>query len=179
MKFSSPNKSLHHGISCVPTERRVEGQVGLASIRDNISYSCLKALSKFGLVSGKDEKTITIKWIKDLRIKCEGETQPIENLSGGNAQKVVFARALSSNSNILILNHPTRGVDVGAKEEIYDIIRTATEKGMGVILQGDTLDECIGLSNKILVMKDGLVTKIVDAGAGNKPEQLEVLKHMM
>ncbi|MDR0886608.1 MAG: sugar ABC transporter ATP-binding protein [Clostridiales Family XIII bacterium] len=179
VQFSSPHKSLKAGISCVPTERRVEGQVGIASIRENISYSCMHALTKMGLLSSKKDKSLTDQWIKDLRIKCEGGEQAVENLSGGNAQKVVFARVLSSDSDVIILNHPTRGVDVGAKEEIYDIIRDATARGMGVILQGDTLDECIGLSNKILVMKDGFVTKIVEAAASAKPKQIDVMQHMM
>ena len=114
-----------------------------------------------------------------MKIKCVGSEQPVENLSGGNAQKVVFARVLSSNANVIILNHPTRGIDVGAKEEIYEIIRSATARGIGIILLGDTLDECIGLSNKILVMKDGLVTKIFDAEPDNKPNQLDIIQHMM
>jgi ribose transport system ATP-binding protein len=91
----------------------------------------------------------------------------------------VFARVLASNSKVLILNHPTRGVDVGAKEEIYNLIRDITESGFSVILLGDTLDECIGLSNRVLVMKDGILTKEFDAPAGGKPEQVDIIKYMM
>jgi ribose transport system ATP-binding protein len=179
VKLSGPHVALKKGVACIPTERRTEGQVGLASIRENISYSCTEALKNYGLISKKKDDELAKKWIEDLKIKCENCEQPIENLSGGNAQKVVFARVLSTKAKILILNHPTRGVDVGAKEEIYEIIRDATSRGIGVILQGDTLDECIGLSNKILVMKDGLLTKVVEAPANNKPKQIDVMKYMM
>lgn len=178
-KYSSPHKALKDGIITIPTERRVEGQIGIASIEDNIIYSNIEKVSKNGLVSKKLQRAQADEWIKHLRIKCQGPAQPIEGLSGGNAQKVVFARVLGSESKIIILNHPTRGVDVGAKEEIYEIIRDASAKGMGIILLGDTLDESIGLAHKIIVMKDGLVTEVVDAPADNKPEQIDILRHMM
>lgn len=179
VNFNSPYKALKSGISCIPTERRVEGQVGIATIRENISYACMDQLCCNAMISKKRDKELAAKWIHDLKIKCVGSEQAVENLSGGNAQKVVFARVLSSNADVIILNHPTRGIDVGAKEEIYEIIRSATARGIGIILLGDTLDECIGLSNKILVMKDGLVTKIFDAEPDNKPNQLDIIQHMM
>ncbi len=177
--FSSPNKALKAKILSIPTERRVEGQIGIASIMDNITYSNIEGISKSGLISKKLENEVAEKWIKDLNIKCQGPKQPIENLSGGNAQKVVFARVLSSPADIIILNHPTRGVDVGAKEEIYEIIRSATDAGKGIILLGDTLEECIGLSNKLLVMKDGLVTQVFHADPENKPTQVDIIQYMM
>jgi ABC-type sugar transport system, ATPase component len=179
VNFSSPYKALKAGICCIPTERRVEGQVGIATIRENISYACMDKLCCNALISKKKDRELASQWIRDLKIKCVGAEQPVENLSGGNAQKVVFARVLSSNADVIILNHPTRGIDVGAKEEIYEIIRSATARGIGIILLGDTLDECIGLSNKILVMKDGLVTKVFDAAPDNKPNQIDIIQHMM
>lgn len=100
-------------------------------------------------------------------------------LSGGNQQKVVFSRALASGADVVILNHPTRGVDVGAKEEIYSLIRDMTAEGKAVIVLGDTLDECIGLSSRILVMKDGLLTGEFQAPADNKPSQVDVVSLMM
>lgn len=103
----------------------------------------------------------------------------MNSLSGGNAQKVVFARALNSEAAVLLLNHPTRGVDVGAKEEIYSLIRDAVDSGMGVIVLGDTLDECIGLSSRIIVLKDGLVSKEFACDVGHKPSQVEIVKYMM
>jgi ribose transport system ATP-binding protein len=179
IRFHSPYNALKTGIRCIPTERRVEGQVGMATVRENISYGCLDRLCGRFLISVKKERELALKWIRDLKIKCTGPEQAVEDLSGGNAQKVVFARALSGDADVIVLNHPTRGVDVGAKEEIYEIIRAATQRGFGIILLGDTLDECIGLSSKIMVMKDGLITKVFDAPPDNKPSQLEIIRHMM
>lgn len=179
VNFNSPFNALKSGISCIPTERRVEGQVGIATIRENISYSCVDSLVSRGVISKAKDRDLASRWIKDLNIKCVGAEQSVENLSGGNAQKVVFARVLSSNADVIILNHPTRGIDVGAKEEIYEIIRQATQRGIGIILLGDTLEECIGLSSKILVMKDGLVTKEFISSPDHKPNQIDIIQHMM
>lgn len=178
-KFNSPYKALKEKIVCVPTERRVEGQVGIASIEDNIIYSNMKSIKRHSLLSSKLQRSKANEWIKNLNIKCQGPWQAMENLSGGNAQKVVFARVLSSDAKIIVLNHPTRGVDVGAKEEIYDIIRNATAKGIGIILLGDTLEECIGLSHKILVMRDGIITMEYDAPPEKKPEQVDIIQYMV
>ena len=178
-KYGSPHQALKDGIINIPTERRVEGQIGIASIEDNMIYSNVEKVSKRGLVSKSLQRAQAEEWIKHLRIKCQGPQQAMEGLSGGNAQKVVFARVLGSDSKIIVLNHPTRGVDVGAKEEIYEIIRDASAKGIGIILLGATLDESIRFAHRIMVMKDGLVTKMFDAPADDKPEQIEVLRHMM
>jgi ribose transport system ATP-binding protein len=92
---------------------------------------------------------------------------------------VIFARVLDSGCPILVLDHPTRGVDVGSKEEIYRLIRDITGKGVSIILMGDTLDECIGLASRIIVMKDGLMNGEFDCPAGNKPDQVEVVRRML
>jgi ribose transport system ATP-binding protein len=177
--FSNPCDALNTGIIAIPKERREEGMVGILNIFENISLSNLDNVKKFGFISKKKQVEQGERWIEKLNIKCPGGKELLCQLSGGNAQKVVFARVLASNSKVLILNHPTRGVDVGAKEEIYSLIRDITESGFSVILLGDTLDECIGLSNRVLVMKDGLLTKEFDAAAGGKPEQVDIIKYMM
>ncbi|NRF95105.1 sugar ABC transporter ATP-binding protein [Paenibacillus frigoriresistens] len=178
-RFSSPAEALRSGIISVPKERREEGMVGILSIFENICLSNFEVVSQNGFISKKKQHYIATKWVERLGIKCSGIKEEMNRLSGGNAQKVVFARAISSTSNIIILNHPTRGVDLGAKEEIYSLIRDLSEKGVAVILLGDTLDECIGLSSKILVMKDGLVTKEIDCPADNKPLQVDIVQYMM
>lgn len=177
--FSSPCNALREGIISIPKERREEGIIGILKIYENISLSNLRAVKQHGLISKKKQIEQSEYWINKLGIKCSSCSELACQLSGGNAQKVVFARVLASGCRILILNHPTRGVDVGAKEEIYSLIRDITKQGISVILLGDTLDECIGLSNRILVMKDGLVTKEFEAPAGGKPEQVEIVKYMM
>jgi ribose transport system ATP-binding protein len=103
----------------------------------------------------------------------------VVSLSGGNQQKVVLAKWRIAGVKILILDHPTRGIDVGAKEDVYSLVREMTAQGLAVILLGDTLDEVIGLSSRILVMKDGVVKASFNAPAGGKPAQLEIIQHMM
>ena len=114
-----------------------------------------------------------------LKVKCQCINDRMNQLSGGNAQKVVFARAMESAVPIMILNHPTRGVDVGAKKEIYRLVRELTQKGNSIILIGDTLEEVIGLSSRLFVMKDGLKTGEFTCAADNKPSQIDVVQMMM
>jgi ribose transport system ATP-binding protein len=179
VEFESPCEALKNGIICIPKERREEGIVSTLSILENICLSNLDHVKKGFFISKQKQVEQAAEWIEKLRIKCSGHSDPVANLSGGNAQKVVFSRILSSGAKILILDHPTRGVDVGAKEEIYSLVRDVTAQGYSVILLGDTLDECIGLSSKVLVMKDGAVTKVYEAPAHDKPEQVDIVRYMM
>jgi ribose transport system ATP-binding protein len=148
-------------------------------VEDNIALSDLDSLSVSGVVSSSKVRNQAVEWIKRMRIKTSGPRERLVQLSGGNQQKVIFSRALASECDVLVLNHPTRGVDVGAKEEIYATIREMVSGGKAVIILGDTLDECIGMSGRVLVMKDGLVTGDFDAPAGKKPSQVEVVSVMM
>jgi len=163
----------------IPKERMEEGIISGLSINDNIALSNIRLLRSGPFLSTKKMVKQTQDWIKRLRIKTIGKDELLASLSGGNQQKVVFARALCSQSDILILNHPTRGVDVGAKEEIYGLIREMVKQGKSVILLGDTLDECISMSNRVIVMCDGLVTGVFDAPVENKPSQVSVVSLMM
>jgi ribose transport system ATP-binding protein len=179
LRLSSPYAALKKGILLVPKERNQESIIQILSVAENIGLSNLTKLGKCGIVFKNKLIEQAKDWIKKLRIKTTGYTEQLIQLSGGNAQKVVFARALASEANIVILNHPTRGVDVGAKEEIYTLIRDMVKEGKAVILLGDTLDECISMSNKVIVMKDGLITAECSAEVEVKPEQVDILKYMM
>lgn len=179
VKFSQPCDALKKGILSVPKERREEAVCESLSVMENMFFSNFRAAKKNGVVSLSQQRKIAREQIEALGIKCSGEGDLLEQLSGGNAQKVVFARAFLSGANILILNHPTRGVDIGAKMELYSIIRKQVKKGMAIVLLGDTLEECIGLSNRILVMKDGLITREYDAPPENKPTQMDIIRYMM
>ena len=149
------------------------------SIEDNIILSNFRAARKGALLSPSKQRKIAGDLIRKVNVKCNSERDYVGNLSGGNAQKVVFARAILSDADVLVLNHPTRGVDVGAKTEIYAFIRDMTRKGKAILLLGDTLEECIGLSNRLLVMKDGIITKEFDASPKNKPTQFDIIQYMM
>lgn len=177
--FKQPSDALKNSILLIPQERNEEGVFGILDISNNIAASNFKHLTKHGFISVKKFVKQAIDWIEKLRIRTPNYKTCVNTLSGGNAQKVVFARMLASKSNIVILNHPTRGVDVGAKVEIYQLIREIVLEGRSVILLGDTLDECIGLSNRVIVMKDGLITGEFDASVGNKPEHIDIIQCMM
>lgn len=179
VEYSSPAQALKDGILMIPKERHAEGIVRNLSVADNMALSNATLLAERGIVSKKKINDQADEWIKKLRIKTAGREAELISLSGGNQQKVVFARALASQADIIILNHPTRGVDVGAKEEIYALTREVVAQGKSVILLGDTLDECIGLSNRVIVMKDGLITGEFQADAGEKPSQVSIVTLMM
>lgn len=179
VKMNAPVEALKQGIIAIPKERRKEGIMEILPIYENMTISNLKCAQTGGMILKKSQLKVSKEWVGKLNIKCSDVTERIENLSGGNAQKVVFARALLSNANILILNHPTRGVDVGAKEDIYGLIREATAVGKAVILLGDTLAECIGMSNRVFTMKDGFITSEYDADVDKKPEEIDLVKMMM
>lgn len=179
ISFHAPINALDHGVLMIPKERLEEGIILGMSVETNIALSNLKKLTKGPFISTKKVHEQADHWIKQLRIKTSGRKELLMQLSGGNQQKVVFSRALACENDVLILNHPTRGVDVGAKEEIYSLIRDIVAEGKSIILLGDTLDECIGMSNRILVMRDGLITCEFDAAAENKPSQVDVVSLMM
>lgn len=177
--YHSPCQARRLGILSVPKERRIEGMVGIMSIEENIALSSLKRLMTGILLKRKNIRRLYQEWKERLNIKCPGPTAMVQSLSGGNAQKVVFSRVLASGCELLILNHPTRGVDIGAKEEIYRTIRRLAKQGKGILLLCDTIEETIGLANQILVMKDGLITKTLCAEKENKPSKLAIIEHMM
>ncbi|MDD3337552.1 MAG: sugar ABC transporter ATP-binding protein [Lachnospiraceae bacterium] len=179
MKFTNSYQARRNGILSVPKDRRDEGMIGILSIEDNITISSWEHLKSNGLLSGKKIRSTAEKWIKEAAIKCTGPKARIAQLSGGNAQKVIFARALESNCKVLILNHPTRGVDVGAKQEIYRLVREMTEAGHAIIVIGDTLDECLGLASNVIIFRDGLISGSFDCPVSGKPSQQEVVHFMM
>jgi ribose transport system ATP-binding protein len=119
------------------------------------------------------------KWVDKLHIRTPTVEALCLNLSGGNQQKVVLAKWMNARAHILIFDHPTRGLDVGAKEEVYELIRELSGEGVAIILTADTLEETIGLCHSILVMRDGQVTARFDASPGQKPSQIDLIRHMV
>jgi ribose transport system ATP-binding protein len=170
---------VKRGIGHVPRERRAEGLVMFLSIAINITLADLRSVMRAGTIDYKRENALARDWIKRLHIKAPGPSAACRKLSGGNQQKVVLARWMTAKSRILILDHPTRGLDVGAKEEVYGLVRELSAEGTAILLISDTLEETIGLSHKVLVMRDGEITASFDAGPGRKPDQVEVLRHMV
>ncbi|WP_312444108.1 sugar ABC transporter ATP-binding protein [Lacrimispora sp.] len=152
---SSPRKALEAGIGFVSDDRKQEGLVLLRSIKENISMSSLKKLTKGFRLDNRLEMDRVKEQVKALNIKVSSAQQLAGKLSGGNQQKVVFAKVLLADSDILILDEPTRGVDVGAKAEIYAIMNKLTEAGKSILVISTDLPELIGVSDRVIVMREG------------------------
>jgi len=174
------SKMMKHRIGYVPAERKEHGVIYLLPVGWNISLSSLSSLRSgiFRFLNKGKEDTLVNSAITRFRVKAQ-RTDACFSLSGGNQQKVVLAKWMVKNLDILILDNPTRGIDVGAKEEIYTFIREMANEGLSIILISDDLLELIGLSNRIIVMKDGKQSMVIDAESSNKPSEEELVKHMV
>lgn len=168
----SPADAWRAGIGYIPRERRSEGLVLSRPIFENTTLPHLATQSRWRtwLRPGR-EKRVAAEQGQLVRLKASGPGQRVRELSGGNQQKVVFAKALLGKPRLLLLDEPTRGVDVGAKFDIYSIIRDMAAGGMGVVLVSSDLPELIGMADRIAVMRDGVITDIVSA-AGLDEERL-------
>lgn len=155
----SPKDAIKLGIGLVPEDRKRQGTLLNMSITHNIVLPILRKISKFLILSPKKEKNTTDKQIADLQIKTPSPRQLVQNLSGGNQQKVVLAKWLSSDVDILILDEPTRGIDVGAKQEFYSIISSLAAAGKAIIVISSEMQELIGLTERLLIMFEGKFMK--------------------
>jgi ribose transport system ATP-binding protein len=180
VRFAAPHDATAAGVGLVPAERKIEGLVAPFSVAENMTLAALRHfISPTGAIRFSAETAIARDWISRLSIKTPSPDTMVGSLSGGNQQKVVLAKWRIAGVKVLILDHPTRGIDVGAKEDVYDLIRDMTAEGLAIILLGDTLEEVIGLSTRILVMRDGAITARLEAAPGAKPLQVDLLRHMV
>lgn len=155
----SPKKAVSMGIAYMSEDRKNEGLLLEMSAEDNMIYSCMPAFSRFGLLRvGERTKTVE-EMTKRLRLKTSGRKSLVGALSGGNQQKVVIAKWLAANSSIILMDEPTRGIDVGAKSEIYALVRQLADEGKSIIFVSSELEEIQMVSDRILVMGQGMVTK--------------------
>jgi D-xylose transport system ATP-binding protein len=158
LKFSSPMDAINRGIALVSEDRKRLGLVLEDTVSRNISLASLKNMTKFGVVDDDDETRIAKDYVRDLRIKTPGIGAMVKNLSGGNQQKVVLAKWMLTRPKVLFLDEPTRGIDVGAKAEIYKIVGEMARDGVAVVMVSSELPEVLGLSDRVLVMCGGRVT---------------------
>ncbi len=179
VRLRTPAEAVDNGMGYIPRERRVEGLVLFLSVAANITLGNLRSLTRHGLIDARQERKLATRWVERLKVKTPSIDALCLNLSGGNQQKVVLAKWLNAEAKVLILDHPTRGLDVGAKEEVYELVRAVTAEGVAVILTSDTLEETIGLSHRVLVMRDGVITHRTDARPGEKPTQVELIEYMV
>ncbi len=170
---------VQRGIGYVPRERKVEGIVNGMNVFENITLSQLRNYATGGILRVGEERALARNWIERLDIKTPSENKDCGGLSGGNQQKVVLAKWRSGGSNIMLLDHPTRGLDIGAKEDVYEMVREMSDAEVGILLVADTLEEAIGLSHTIIVLKDGEFQKRFDGTPGSKPSLYDLVHHMI
>lgn len=176
-RFSAQD-SVAAGVGYVPRERKVEGIVAGMNVYENMTLSQMKNYSGGGVLRIAEEKALAEDWVKKLKIKTPNIYKDCGGLSGGNQQKVVLAKWRSAGSDIILLDHPTRGLDIGAKEDVYDMVRDMSAAGAGIILVADTLEEAIGLSHTLLVLKDGVQQQVFHGRPGDKPSLYDLVHHM-
>lgn len=155
IKIRSPKEALAKGIALLPEDRKLQGVLLKMTLKENINVSILKEQASGLVVSTKKEKETADKYISRLRIRTPSMLQFAKNLSGGNQQKVALAKCLAAHAKVLIMDEPTRGIDVGAKMEIYNLMRELSANGMAIIMISSEMDELLGMSDRVMVMSEG------------------------
>lgn len=173
LSIKKPHHAIKAGIGFITEDRKDEGLVLGLTVRENLSIPNLKTLSNQTIMLDNKEKQFSKDMIEKLRIKTSSSEQEVKSLSGGNQQKVVFGKWLGINPKLLILDEPTRGVDVGAKKEIYSIMNEETKKGKSIIMVSSELPEILGMSDRIMVIHEGKVTAILDKADANQEKIME------
>ncbi len=161
--IKNAREAINAGIGFITEDRKTEGLLLEKSISENIALANLGKISDKSVVKKSKVDDLVKKGISEFRIKCFGPDHECNNLSGGNQQKVVFAKWVYTDPKILILDEPTRGVDIGAKKEIYSVINDLAAKGVAIILVSSELPEVLGMSDRIMVVHEGKITGIIDA----------------
>jgi ribose transport system ATP-binding protein len=151
----APAKAIAAGIALVPEERRSQGLFTILTIRGNVPVMNMQKISRNGFINGARERAVTTEYIDKLKISTNSTEKEAAQLSGGNQQKVVLAKCLFANADLLMLDEPTRGIDVGAKSEIYDLIRQLSREGRSVIIFSSELPEVMNLCDSIYLLYDG------------------------
>lgn len=153
----SPSHAIGRELALVPEDRKLEGLVLDASIESNIATSMLRRIARFGFVNFREKRRLALEGIRQFAVACRGPQMTVRHLSGGNQQKIVFARSSATHPKLYLLDEPTRGVDVGAKVQIYEQIMRFAEAGCTVLLVSSELPELLGLSDRVIVLNGGRV----------------------
>lgn len=179
VSIRSPRDAIRLGVGYVPPERQLEGIIASMNVRENISLPRVGRAQGSVVIRKGGERELTTKVANLLGVKAPTVEAPVTALSGGNQQKVVLARWVSLEARIMLLDNPTSGVDVGAKSEIYNLIRRLLDSGVGILLASDDLLELISLANRILVYKDGVLTTEIPVDEASPPSELEIVSQMV
>jgi ribose transport system ATP-binding protein len=163
-----PADAIGHGIYLVPEDRRGEGLVTSMTVRENTTLPSLEKYSTFNLISKDRERKVTDEQIKSLKIKTPGGEALVLNLSGGNQQKVVLGKWLSMAPKVMILDEPTRGIDVGAKAEIYRLMRELADNGGVILMISSDMEEVLNVSDRVAVMHEGRIAGVLERADCNE-----------
>ena len=163
VQIRKPEDAIREGLALVTEDRKLDGFVGGMSIEENITLASLKAICRYGIINHKKEQLSARKYFDELKIKAADMTVHMETLSGGNQQKAVLSKWLMTKPRVLIMDEPTRGIDVGAKYEIYQLIIDLANKGKVVLMVSSEMPELLGVCDRILVMSGGKLAGEVDA----------------
>lgn len=164
LRVKNCREAIEAGIAMIPEDRKRHGVILDMSIRDNTTMPCLEKISNKKVINKQEEVSVTEKFEKSLRIKTPTIEQLVKNLSGGNQQKVVLAKWLAMNPEVLIFDEPTRGIDVGAKQEIYEIMNDLANQGKAIIMISSDMEELIGMSDRIVVLCKGRMAGSLSKG---------------
>ncbi len=154
----TPAQAIEAGLALAPEDRKSEGLVLSMSVAENVSLACQDEPTKFGLLQPRRERELVRRLVERLAVKTPSLDQQVRNLSGGNQQKIVLAKWLATRPKVLLLDEPTRGIDVNGKKEIYAIIHELARAGLGVVMVSSELPEILAVADRILVMAEGRLT---------------------
>jgi ribose transport system ATP-binding protein len=174
LHIEGPGDAIRHGIFLVPEDRRVAGLVVDFSIRENVSLPALGRYARHGLISESEERRAVVDVCGHLHVKAESIDARASTLSGGNQQKVVLAKWLALKPRVLVVDEPTRGIDVGAKAEIYRLLRGLTDDGVAILMISSDMEEILQMSDRVAVMHEGRLTGVV-ARAGTTEQLIMTL----
>jgi ribose transport system ATP-binding protein len=162
VRIRSPRDSIDLGIGLLTEDRKADGLLLSQSVAFNTTIARLADVERYGMLRPILERTIVQGYIERLRIRTPGPTFRVRNLSGGNQQKVIFSKWLQAECRVLLVDEPTRGIDVGAKREIYQLLRDLTARGVAIVMVSSELPEILGMSDRVVVMRDGRVAATLD-----------------
>jgi len=164
---ANPSKAMKLGLALVPEDRRLQGLLMPYSISTNTDLTVLQKLVRGLIIRKRDESTLAETWAQKLRLKYAHIELAVERLSGGNQQKVVLAKWLATNPKVLIVDEPTRGIDVGTKSEVHRLLSQMAQDGLSVVIVSSELPEVLGMSDRILVMREGRQVALLDRQEAN------------
>jgi ribose transport system ATP-binding protein len=175
--FKSPADAIAAGLGYCSEDRKVQGIIPDMSVADNLTLALLPTLTKMGMIDEAQQRKVVLRFIKDVGIKCSGPGQKIRELSGGNQQKVLLARWLCMDPKLLILDEPTRGIDVGAKGEIQSLIQNLADNGLGVLMISSELEEIVEGADRVFVLRDGQVVAELEHSEVSEQAVMRAMAH--